>query len=586
MAKRKNEAVHTIQKAKALKSRKEDDAPSSPKPPTPTAVPTKQLQNINISNPPAVAASSPPADSITFQIITGSYERVLHGFTATIPSTLVTGHDHTSLSISDLKDQPKVDFTDTFLFNAHASAIRCLALSPPSTEASKVLLATGSTDERINIYSLSKTPPSKRSRSQPKLPSLHGTSISENAKNKEMGSLLHHSSTVTSLYFPTRSKLLSASEDSTIAITRTRDWEPLSTIKAPIPKAQGRPSGDTAPPGEVPAGINAFAVHPSMKLMLSVSRGEKCMRLWNLVTGKKAGVLTFSKDLLIAVGETRFSSGEAKSVVWDPAGEEFAVAFDRGVVVFGIDCVPKCRILPEPRTKVHKLQYLPLPTASPSSTDDEPATTTPPLLISTEDGRILIYNTTPSSSEQPSEPTKPQKDNAPPPPAPLLAHLGGPAAGIKSRVKDFDILPLPHSSSFLIITGSSDGAVRLWTLDPGDITRSARDEGTNASSAGKGASSTKVAKANTKEKETDEQEQQQEQEEENASTNFTTSHQTGRLIGVYATDTRITCLKSFEMTGVDFDDDDDDDEGLDTRDHRDNNASGTDSDSSSASDAE
>src|SRR6202043_1249820 len=50
----------------------------------------------------------------TIQIVTGSYDRVLHGITATI----------------SLKNE--VEFADTFLFNAHASAIRCLALSPPS----------------------------------------------------------------------------------------------------------------------------------------------------------------------------------------------------------------------------------------------------------------------------------------------------------------------------------------------------------------------------------------------------------------------------------------------------------------------
>lgn len=49
--------------------------------------------------------------------------------------------------------------------------------------------------------------------------------------------------------------------------------------------------------------VNDFAVHPSLILMLSVSKGEKSMRLWNLVTGKKAGVLNFSREMLMEVGE-------------------------------------------------------------------------------------------------------------------------------------------------------------------------------------------------------------------------------------------------------------------------------------------
>jgi protein MAK11 len=60
------------------------------------------------------------------------------------------------------------------------------------------------------------------------------------------------------------------------------------------------------------------------------------MRLWNLVTGKKAGVLNFGRDILESVKEGKWSSGEGKRIVWDSRGEEYAVAFERGVVVFGI----------------------------------------------------------------------------------------------------------------------------------------------------------------------------------------------------------------------------------------------------------
>lgn len=136
------------------------------------------------------------------------------------------------------------------------------------------------------------------------MPTLGNTKVSENPRNRELGTILEHSSNVTALHFPTRSKLLSASEDNTIAITRTRDLTVVSSIKAPRPKAAGQPSGDTAPQGAAPAGINDFAVHPSLKLMVTVGKGERCMRLWNLVTGKKAGVLNFGRDVLQAVKST------------------------------------------------------------------------------------------------------------------------------------------------------------------------------------------------------------------------------------------------------------------------------------------
>lgn len=268
-------------------------------------------------------------DEVAIQIVTGSYERVLHGITATIPRD--------ALSETSNKTDA-VQFVDAFLFNAHASAIRSLALSPVSDDSSQsqnVILASGGSDERINLYTLS-TSPTPTDDKFPSVPTLAGNKILENPRNRELGSLLHHSSTITALYFPTRSKLLAAAEDNTISVTRMKDLAVVSTIKAPRPKAQGRPSGDTAPVGGAPAGVNDFAVHPSMKLMLSVGRGEKSMRLWNLVTGRKAGVLNFGREVLETVKEGKWASGEGRKIVWDYAGEEFAVAFDRGVVVFGV----------------------------------------------------------------------------------------------------------------------------------------------------------------------------------------------------------------------------------------------------------
>lgn len=479
---------------KSLKSRKEESAPVS-KPATKKAAAKAGASNGNVVASKSKAAEPAPvlkeaaSATCSFQIVTGSYERVLHGFAAAVPSDLVTGKHDASKPEAE---KTKVDFTDTFLFNAHASAIRCLAVSPLSGETNKVTLATGATDERINLYSLSTAPPVPSK--TPKLPSLTGISITENSKNKELGSLLHHSSNITALYFPTRAKLLSAAEDSTIAITRTRDWTALSTIKAPIPKPQGRPSGDTAGPGEVPSGINDFSVHPSNKLMVSVGKGEKCMRLWNLVTGKKAGVLNFSREMLSSVGEGRFQSGEGRRVIWDKEGEEFAVAFERGVVVFGIDSKPKAKILPTPRTKVHQIHYLPL--------EEGPNT----LLVSTEDGRILLYDT---SATAPSENAEPKKEEMPS--SKLLAQIGGPAAGITGRIKDFEVLPYSEAekSKFLIVTGSSDGTVRLWLIDAAELKGNA---------------------------------------DESKGSGFT-ANQIGRLIGTYSTGTRITCLKAYPMTG-------------------------------------
>jgi protein MAK11 len=452
-------------------------------------------EQIHNSKPSKIAKTNngQPHDRLTshvVQIVTGSYERVLHGLTATVSRSPVKS------------DPPSVQFADTFLFNAHSSAIRCLAISPLSNQVSgeseNVLLASGGTDERINIYSLSVCPPIENQK-MPSVPSLSGNRITENPRNREIGSLLNHSSTITSLYFPSRSKLLSSSEDNSIAISRTKDLTTISTVKAPRPKAMGQPSGDTAPQGIVPAGVNDFAVHPSMKLMVSVGKGERCMRLWNLVTGKKAGVLNFGREVLESVKEGKYSHGEGRRIEWSPNGSEFAVAFERGVVVFGEDSKPKCRLLPHPLTKVHQMCYRRFG----SDIED----TSDLLAVSTEDGRILFYSTgtlkqQKDSSDHASETAIPD--------ATLIAQLSGKDAGVTGRVKDFDIISLPssteHDPTSFIVTASSDGSVRIWQFTLEDIvgkTSERKPQGTII--------------------------------------------QIGKLIGTYETSSRITCLKAFLM---------------------------------------
>lgn len=280
-----------------------------------------------LSNNPATIEEKKASNGAMIQIITGSYEKILHGIIAKILPQANGG----TLEVS------QVTFADTFLFNAHGSAIRCLAISPTSAPPNastpqKAILASGSSDQIINLYQIA----TSIHPDTPLIPSLGGKKVAENFRNRELGSLQHHNSSINALCFPTRSKLLSAADDNTIAITRSRDWTVLSTIKAPIPKAHGRPSGDTAPLGGTPSGVSDFAIHPSMKLMVSVGKGEKCMRLWNLVTGKKAGVLSFERQLLQGIGEGRWGSGEGRKVIWNTLGEEFAIGFERGAVVFGM----------------------------------------------------------------------------------------------------------------------------------------------------------------------------------------------------------------------------------------------------------
>jgi protein MAK11 len=462
-----------VAKPKSALKQPQDQPKPAPTPKTKVAAPTTQPTTTTVSSD----------GTVTLQIVAGSYDRVLHGITATIEP-----------SSSD-SDKPTVSFADTFLFAAHTSAIRCVAVSAPSApvpgQTQKVMLATGATDERINVYNLSAHPPSASSREAQRLLSAAGAPrpILENAGNRELGTLLHHSSTVTQLAFPTRGKLLSSSEDSTIAVTRTRDWSLLSSIKAPVPKMHGRPSGDTAVTGGGPQGVNSFAVHPSMKLMISVGRGERCMRLWNLVTGKKAGVLNFGREVLEAIGEGRIGMGEGRKVVWGRGGEEYAVAFDRDVVVYGMDSKPRCRVLGAGvRTKVHEIGYV-------SREGEEQGV----LAVSTEDGRVLFYST---KQEHLGEVEEKDGKKAVLPDAKLIAQLGGKEAGVVGRVKDFKFLPVDGEDGkreWYVVTGSSDGKIRVWKVQAGDLDGEEK------------------------------------------------SKQIGALLGTYDTNNRITCVDAFVM---------------------------------------
>ncbi|KAL9096082.1 MAG: hypothetical protein Q9165_001604 [Trypethelium subeluteriae] len=494
-----------------------------------------------------------PLSPITIQIITGSYERVLHGFTATIPRvTLDSIQEEPQATLTDTSEKEKaplpkdsstqVSFSDTFLFNAHRSSLTTLALSPLSPTTFKTTLATGSTDAQIQLYSLSTSPPAPSSSLVSKLgtPSLTPTPIHENPQNRELGTLQHHASTVTQLAFPTHGKLLSASLDNTIGVTRARDWTLLSSIRAPVPKVVGRPSGDTAAPGEVPAGVNAFAVHPSMKLCVSVGRGERCMRLWNLVTGKKAGVLNFSRELLARVGEGKFGRGEGLSVVWDDEGEEFAVGFGRGVVVYELDARPRSTILPSPRAKIGRLRYLPLKNKHVETNGEEEGQRTGErkiLALSTEDGRVLFYDTAAAAlfkdnTAQPEDDEKNDTDVEGS--ATLLGQLGGRTVGVSGRIKDFKILVAPDAAAhpetkrLLITTASSDGSVRVWSVRHQEL-EAATSELQNG-------------------------ENEVEKTLKNGTTgvevngNTTSERQIGKLLGTYETGHRITCLEAFVMS--------------------------------------
>ncbi|KAF3176633.1 hypothetical protein TWF788_007899 [Orbilia oligospora] len=375
-----------------------------------------------------------PATTTSFQIIAGSYDRVLHGLRVTVSPSVTTGTG-TGTVIGDSTET--ASFTPLFLFTAHASSIRCLAVSPPSDgngSTSKRILATSSPDTKINLYH------------------LH--------TRTNLGTLAPPSaSPTTSLVFPSKSTLISTDEAGYIHIFKTRDWSLLSSLHCPTPKPK---------PGQIltGGGVNSIAVHPSGKLALSVSRDEKTVRMWNLMTGRKAGILVFPKSIPRLVTGV---SGEGLKVVWRPGGKEgYAVMFERGVVLFGVDSVVHGSFTTTPVSKLHQVKFLEVSLGEGREEQEL-------CVLATEDGRVVIYlipgsdKGKPAVEEEDEEKVKAKggeeksEDIKPV----LLASIT-PTTPDKTRIKDFDILPHPSTaqkSKYFLTTANSEGIIRVYCLD-------------------------------------------------------------------------------------------------------------------------
>ncbi|KAI9336357.1 WD40-repeat-containing domain protein [Obelidium mucronatum] len=192
------------------------------------------------------------------RIVLGSYERLLYGLDVTK---------------STEADQPEYTVTQTFTYPAHIASIKTIAVSKNAK-----LLATGSSDEHVKLYSLD--------------------------RNKESGTLFHHTGSITDLAFHETGYLFTASEDATIAIVRTSDWEPLKILK-----------GHTT-------AIQSISIHPTGKLLLSVSI-DGYLRTWD--TAKASCAYTYKLPLPRPV-----------KISWSKCGLYYAVVFETGVVCFQV----------------------------------------------------------------------------------------------------------------------------------------------------------------------------------------------------------------------------------------------------------
>ncbi|KAG9104231.1 hypothetical protein FRC06_004215 [Ceratobasidium sp. 370] len=315
-------------------------------------------------------AASPPTAPCTFKIIVGTYEKLLYGLEGRLEAK------------KDLPEGFSVRLTPIFIFPAHVACVRAVAASPQGGK----WLATGSTDEIIKVWDL--------------------------RRRKEIGGLVQHQGSITHLSFPSRSYLLSASEDGTLGLFSSRDWVLLRTLKGHKGK------------------VNDVAMHPSGKLALSVGK-DRTLRMWDMMRGKGAASTKLGKGK----PSTSFQS-KGELVRWSVGGKTFVVQAGSTLDIFRTDMTALDNI--SHPSRIHSVKYWQHPELPGQDI----------LLVAAEDRFVTAYLT--GDAQQQSR---------------IIAKF----EGHTNRVKALDLLKVSTAgrdahTTTLMSTASSDGNIFVYDL--------------------------------------------------------------------------------------------------------------------------
>ncbi|KZT59469.1 WD40 repeat-like protein [Calocera cornea HHB12733] len=337
--------------------------PAVRRPPT---SPSKSLSKAKaVSETAHIIEPTPPSRPCkSFVIVSGSYEKLLYGLEGSFPEP----------SEASTSTAPVPTLKPKFIFPAHVGSVRAIATSPDGGK----WLATGSTDEIVKVWNLK--------------------------RRKEIGGLVQHDGSITYLGFPTRSTLVSASEDGTIALFRVRGWELLRSLKGHT----GR--------------VNCVAVHPSGKVALSVGK-DRTLRMWDLIRGKGVASVKLGK--------------EGELVRWNAEGTMFAVGATKEVDLYTTD-MKLLSTISHP-SRIHDVRFC--------KTDDGASEV---LLVTAEDKKVSIYQL-------------PEGEGA----AVVIAELFGHTNRVKSVDTIQVSLPAVDDASrttVYAVTASSDGFINLYDL--------------------------------------------------------------------------------------------------------------------------
>ncbi|KZT69229.1 WD40 repeat-like protein [Daedalea quercina L-15889] len=311
------------------------------------------------------SSSSLPA---TFKVVAGSYEKLLYGLEG---STFAAG-SHYSFQLKPI-----------FIFPAHISSVRAVAASPQGGK----WLATGSGDEIVKVWDL--------------------------RRRKEIGGLMHHEGSITHLEFPSRSHLLSASEDGTLCLFHARDWGVLRSLKG----HKGR--------------VSSVAVHPSGKVALSVGK-DRTLRMWDLMRGKGSASTKLGK--------------EGEVVRWSTDGSQFVVLSQSTIDVYTTDM--ELRYIIHHPSRLHDVKFC-------KRVNGEGEV----LLVAAEDKKVSVY-------DLPSDP-----DKTPSITAEMVGHSN------RVKAVEVLAIALPCSSrptTTIVSTISSDGKIHIYDL--ADLPEAAKEK--------------------------------------------------------------------------------------------------------------
>ncbi|KAF8489911.1 WD40-repeat-containing domain protein [Russula emetica] len=245
----------------------------------------------------------------SFKIIAGSYERLLYGLEGTTSVSSTTGASELEWTLKPI-----------FIFPAHVSCIKAVAASPQGGK----WLASGSGDEIVKVWDL--------------------------RRRKEVGGLMQHEGSITHLTFPSRSHLISSSEDGTLCVFRARDWAVLRSLKG----HKGR--------------VNSVSVHPSGKVVLSVGK-DRTLYMWDLMRGRRAASMKLGF--------------EGELVRWSTTGSMLIVQYQRNINVYSTELAALYTL--EHASRIHDVKFV-------QRVDGEGEV----LLVAAEDKKTTVYEVHPN----------------------------------------------------------------------------------------------------------------------------------------------------------------------------------------------